>query len=373
MADSENSRTLPAITRRKNKSEIGRTENLPHVIDRRNLLPVAARLLSARIAEPDGREKKYGPTAVKEMWPQWHALHQQWAQARRFKQRLEAEMLEETGQLPVMKLQIAGRDAPVLIQSFADIKRLSPQMDPGQPNQVRTELRRRRRRWMKAGERLAYSKAAAMDRDLEEQAGISGRVMGLTQPFSLIEVTAKLHCLIVMHDPGLKREDTPWAELRRMLRDLLHIAASGPARSYGGLAHSKGVNVSEILALASQYKEAAAKLGECLPNSNHLPRRLLALHAIELYLNALLLTTGFDQTFIRSIQHDVGEQARLAIEAGLVLRKRTTAHLTTLSTNNESHSVRYAPQLTTTLSQVNRIMVTLDEVSQKVRKMVRAK
>ncbi|MGM4986481.1 hypothetical protein [Rhizobium sp. 11_C7_N12_5] len=61
----------------------------------------------------------------------------------------------------------------------------------------------------------------------------------------------------------------------------------------------------------------------------------------------------------------------MAFEAGLVLRKRTMAHLATLSTSNEYHVVSYTPELMSTLSQVNRVMATVDELSRKVRKALR--
>lgn len=58
MADSEISRTLPAITPGKTDVDDGAIKNLPYQIDRRNLLPVAARLLSARIAESAGKRRE---------------------------------------------------------------------------------------------------------------------------------------------------------------------------------------------------------------------------------------------------------------------------------------------------------------------------
>ncbi|MGN7754649.1 hypothetical protein [Sinorhizobium sp. 22678] len=58
MADSEISRTLPAITPGKTDVDEGAIKNLPYQIDRRNLLPVTARLLSARIAEPAGKQRE---------------------------------------------------------------------------------------------------------------------------------------------------------------------------------------------------------------------------------------------------------------------------------------------------------------------------
>lgn len=134
----------------------------------------------------------------------------------------------------------------------------------------------------------------------------------------------------------------------------------------------KSTDVRDVLNLATQYKAAAVKLGEAPSSPNHLPQRLLALHAIELYLDALLQAKGLDGEPIHNFQHDLGEQARIAGAAGLVLRQRTLAHLATLSSAKEYLIVRYAPELTSTLSQVNRVLTTLEEVSRKVPKMVKA-
>lgn len=60
----------------------------------------------------------------------------------------------------------------------------------------------------------------------------------------------------------------------------------------------------------------------------------------------------------------------MAIDAGLVLRKRTAQHLATLSSNREYLVTRYGPELTATLSEVTRVMATLNELSQKVSKVV---
>jgi hypothetical protein len=224
MADSENSRTLPAIKRRKENPERGTSENLPHTIDRRNLLSVASRLLNARIEDPDGPRTEPGLTPVREMWPRWYTCHQQRVRATRLREKLEKQLLEEVGGLPVAMLRNFGKDGTVEVHSFADINRMASQLDAEHLSQARAELRSRRRRWKETDQRLGYSVAVALEQELAEQAGISGRVMWITRPSSLVEATAKLHCLIVMHDPGLKLEDAPWPELRTMLKDLICIA-----------------------------------------------------------------------------------------------------------------------------------------------------
>jgi hypothetical protein len=290
----------------------------------------------------------------------------------RLREKLQAELLEEAGDLPVVMLPNVGKDAVVEVRSFADLNRMAPQLDADHLSQARAELRRRRKRWKEVDRRLGYSAAVALEQELAEQAGISGRVMWITRPSSLIEVTAKLHCLIVMHDPSLKLEDTPWPELRTMLKDLIRIAENRRPKSCNGPAYpGKTAGVRGILNLAMQYQDAANKLGEGSSKLNQAPRRLLAFHAMELYLNAFLLAKGVDPATIRGSRHDLGERTRLASEAGLVLRKRTMAHLATLSASNEYHVVSYAPELMSTLSQVNRVMATLDELSRKVRKALR--
>ncbi|WP_440658793.1 hypothetical protein [Ensifer adhaerens] len=227
MADSEISRTLPAITRGKENSQNGATERLPRGIDRRNLLPVAARWLSPRIDEARVLPRESGPTPVREMWPRWYACHQQRLRATRLKKRLETELLKATGGIPMDELPILVTDRLTSVRSFADIDRLADKLNSEQLSEARAELRRRRKQWRETDQRLGYSDAVAREQELAHQAGIAGRVMRITAPSSLIEVTAKLHCLIVMCDPGLELDLTPWPELRRLLKDLMRIGERG--------------------------------------------------------------------------------------------------------------------------------------------------
>lgn len=132
-------------------------------------------------------------------------------------------------------------------------------------------------------------------------------------------------------------------------------------------------SVDDILELAGHYRMAAKLLGEHAPRGkqlSHAPRRLLALHSIELHLNAYLITRGYDSKSLRGLQHDVSERARIAIDAGLLLRKRTEQHLATLSSSREYLVTRYGPEMNATLSQVNRVMATLDELSLKIGKIL---
>lgn len=72
------------------------------------------------------------------------------------------------------------------------------------------------------------------------------------------------------------------------------------------------------------------------------------------------------------MQHDLAERTDLAIASGLRLRSRTAAHLNALAENREYLVTRYGPELSGTISQINRLEATLEEVSRKVTEMLTA-
>ena len=124
----------------------------------------------------------------------------------------------------------------------------------------------------------------------------------------------------------------------------------------------------QVLHLAREYRQAAEKLVECGRRREPLSRapfRMVAIHAIELYLNALLLAAGRPAGKVRGLHHDLGVRTALAIGVGLRLRKRTVQHLETLSETREYLLTRYDPEASMP-SEVNRLLATLTEVSEKV-------
>lgn len=132
-------------------------------------------------------------------------------------------------------------------------------------------------------------------------------------------------------------------------------------------------NAEEIACLADEYRRAAQTLlqngRKGAPNSRA-PSRLCAIHAIELYLNGFLLHLGEKPEQIRSRQHNLAERTSLALDSGLKLRKKTAEHLIKMTEGREYLISRYGPEMASTLTEVNRLMATLDEVAIKVRKAV---
>lgn len=128
----------------------------------------------------------------------------------------------------------------------------------------------------------------------------------------------------------------------------------------------------QILDLANEYRRAADALlqnGRRRAPLSWAPFRLVATHAIELYLNALLLAAGHPSAKLRGLQHDLASRTRFALSAELILRKRTLMHLESLSRTREYLTTRYDPAASST-SQLNRLSATLSEVADKVASLV---
>jgi hypothetical protein len=128
----------------------------------------------------------------------------------------------------------------------------------------------------------------------------------------------------------------------------------------------------QVVCLADEYRQAADALlanGRRGAPRSRAPYRFLAIHAIELYLNALLLTGGCASADLRRMHHDLSSRTRLAVAGSLHLRKRTLAHLATLSETREYLTTRYAPEASMA-SELNRLAATLAEVGEKVTRFI---
>ncbi|AMX99011.1 hypothetical protein AB0V83_31430 [Mesorhizobium ciceri] len=128
-------------------------------------------------------------------------------------------------------------------------------------------------------------------------------------------------------------------------------------------------SAQQIHELAEEYRKAAAllvPLGRSGKPLSRAPFRLSAIHAIELYLTALLLHRGHEPDQIRKMHHDLAARAKHTVEAGLRLRAKTANHLQSLSQNREYLIIRYGPEMAATASQINRLTATLEEVAVKV-------
>lgn len=136
-------------------------------------------------------------------------------------------------------------------------------------------------------------------------------------------------------------------------------------------------SAGDILELANSYRDAASLLMEQARRrtrrspAHWAPARLCALHAIELYLNAFLRSSGLHAREVRKILgcHDLSK-LRADPDAGLLdalnLRGKTVMHLERIAITREYLCVRYAPDKLDGLAELNRLQATLKELSDKI-------
>jgi hypothetical protein len=128
----------------------------------------------------------------------------------------------------------------------------------------------------------------------------------------------------------------------------------------------------QLLDLADEYRRAAEALmqtGRPRMPLSYAPYRLVAIHAVELYLNAFLLAEGHSATTLRGLHHNLSRRTELALDAKLPLRLRTVNHLRRLSETREYLVTRYDPA-TNAETQLNGLAATLTDVARKVRPLI---
>jgi hypothetical protein len=130
-------------------------------------------------------------------------------------------------------------------------------------------------------------------------------------------------------------------------------------------------NADELLGLAHAYRQSAMALLENRRRSlARAPATLCAIHAVELYLNAFLLHRGSSGAEIRAHLHDLDTRGALARERGLTLRRRTNEHLAKMTRDREYLVSRYGAEDLATLSEINRLVATLNEIAKKVESVI---
>ena len=129
--------------------------------------------------------------------------------------------------------------------------------------------------------------------------------------------------------------------------------------------------IHEILDLAEAYYSAAITLFQKAEKEaplSYAPARLCSIHAIELYLNAFLRYQGVDSKEIRGRMHNLADPIFVEV---LILRRKTAAHLAAMTEGREYLISRYAPDLVSQHTELNRLTSTLVEVMTKTSKHIR--
>lgn len=125
----------------------------------------------------------------------------------------------------------------------------------------------------------------------------------------------------------------------------------------------------DVLALANQYRSAFENLRRpkgAAAKALIAPAHLCAIHAIELYLHALLRQEGTPYSTLRDHHHKLSDMATYERVAELNLRTKTIEHLKTMTDSREYVVVRYAPEMKHKRSNPTQVEATLNDIADKV-------
>lgn len=143
MDDSESSRTLPGMTRRK-------------------MLSTAAAVVASTTsiqAQPRSQLYADGDTSLLALWREWKNIHQRRCELTVLQQNLETRLCQTAG-FPMVALHIPGSEKAVFAHSPQEIERLLSHADMVEiKNNAIEELRSRQEVWDIKGWELGYNQA----------------------------------------------------------------------------------------------------------------------------------------------------------------------------------------------------------------------
>ena len=208
MDDSKTSRTLPAMTRRKMLSTAA---------------TVVASTASIQAQSPNHLYADDAPLLA--LWREWKNIHQRRCELTVLQQNLETKLWQST-EIPMVALHIPGGAKPVLAHSPQEIKRLLPQADMVEiRNNAISELQSRQAEWDRKGWELGYNQACEEEVSADRMEWELAEALWSSSASSLLDVVAKLDCVLEMAGPDMFLQEIPVKVLRSILNELRRIVS----------------------------------------------------------------------------------------------------------------------------------------------------
>ncbi|KAB1108990.1 hypothetical protein F4V89_28485 [Neorhizobium galegae] len=212
MDDSDNSRTLPVVTRR-------------------TLLSSSAAWLAAQGADvnaslhPENRRPDGGdPTLI--LWREWRAAHEQVEKFCRKQQRLETALIAAVG-FPHVDTAVPNQGCVVAAFTMEEIDRRFEDAPESAEAKMRAKavLAQRQAAWDELDERTGYSRA----KQAEEEAFVlrAERLNELcAQPArSVAGAAAKLNAVLLMAEEDGPCDEFPWPQIQAVMAHLIDLGS----------------------------------------------------------------------------------------------------------------------------------------------------
>lgn len=214
MADSDNSRTLPVVTRRR-------------------LLSTSATWLTVQVANGDaafhpetGRPDGGDPTLI--LWREWRAAHEQVEKFCRKQQRLETALIAAVG-FPHVDIAVPNQKCVVAAYSMEEIDRRFGDASEKAEAKMRAKavLAERQAAWDEMDERLGYSRAKRAEEDAFAERAERVKYLFSQPSDSVVGAAAKLHAVLSMAEEDGPCDEFPWLQIRAVMTELINLR-SGP-------------------------------------------------------------------------------------------------------------------------------------------------
>ncbi|WP_206075211.1 hypothetical protein [Mesorhizobium tamadayense] len=207
MGDSDNSTTLPIVTRR------------------RVLAGTAIAVVGLERKAFAGNALETDPSVDRAVaaWRKWQAAHEETERLCREQQRME-RILAETVGFPCATIRL-GDGVPVTLHSLQALRQvldLGPE-DVALRAKAETDLAAHQARWNAADREIGYSATLRAEREAADQAEALLELLSETPAASLAGVAAKLDAALREGQSSEDDAEFPWPQIRSVLDDVIRI------------------------------------------------------------------------------------------------------------------------------------------------------
>jgi hypothetical protein len=212
MADSDNTRVFPSVTRRMLLSGTAMATVVLPLAD-------AAALAGGGLADNPASDPALA------LWREWQAAYLDTAALCRKQQRLETRLVEAIG-FPCAEVYLPDEDATVAVSWHGDIEDLFGD-DPAVAvlrTQAELDLAAHQARWDAEDKRIGYSAAKRAELAAADHEQALVEILMATPATTLAGVAGKLDAVLREGESAEACEEFPWPQIRSALGDLMGIA-----------------------------------------------------------------------------------------------------------------------------------------------------
>ncbi|WP_292148456.1 hypothetical protein [Mesorhizobium sp.] len=205
MADSDNTTTLPLVTRRS------------------ILAGIAFVGLQRKASAGNASEKDFSADPAVAVWRKWQAAHEQVERLCREQQRLERKLAETVG-FPCATIRLRDGERVTLrsIQAVRNVLSFDPE-DMAMRAKAEAEIAAHQGRWDAAAREIGYSAALRAEYEAGDRAEDLLQALAETPASSLAGVAAKLDAVMREGEICEESDEFPWPQIRSALEDIGRI------------------------------------------------------------------------------------------------------------------------------------------------------